>query len=77
MNNTDKEEKNENGDVIFVWALSFVGSAFVWFAVVKGIGYSILIGFLYFLGFMVCLLMFFYCMGFPLYPGQKPIDLDE
>lgn len=48
-------------------AFSVLASSLVWLAVVKGIGYSALAGFFYFLGYFAAMLLLLKALGYPFF----------
>ncbi|MCX6354758.1 MAG: hypothetical protein NTZ78_07640 [Candidatus Aureabacteria bacterium] len=50
----------------FVLTVSLASSAVVWLAVVNALGYTILTGFLYFIGYCLAMILFFEALGYSL-----------
>ncbi|MCX6339432.1 MAG: hypothetical protein NTX71_05880 [Candidatus Aureabacteria bacterium] len=63
-------EKPERAPV-FVVAASAVASCVVWLAVVKGVGYSVLAGFIYGIGYFVAMVLFFEVCGYSLFRNDN------
>jgi hypothetical protein len=63
-------EKPERAPV-FVVAASAVASCVVWLAVVKGIGYSVIAGFIYGVGYFVAMVLFFKVCGHSLFGSDN------
>ena len=73
----EREIGNERLGFITTWLTSLISSIILFLYVTQIIGYSSIYGVLYFTGFFISLILIHYIMGCPLYPGQKPFNLDD
>lgn len=66
-----KEQQRPVQARAFVLIASLIAAAVVWLAVVKAVGYSPFIGFLYFLGYFISMIIFFEVFDYSLFGGKE------